>query len=920
MAFSTAIRSRVNGFGAAAASNGDRPDSYKWVVLSNTTLAVLLATLDASITLIAMPAIFRGIGLDPLVAGNSFYLLWMVLGYLVVSSVLIVSLGRLGDMFGRVRIYNLGFVIYTVASLLLTIDWLHGRAGATYLIVFRIVQGIGGACLMANSAAILTDAFPANQRGTALGINNIVGVSGLFVGLVLGGLLAPISWRMVFLISVPVGLFGTVWAYLKLRELSTPRRTRVDWPGNLTFALGLILIMVAITYGIRPAGGNPTGWTSTRVVLLLAGGVASLIAFAVIERRARDPMFRLTLLKIRAFTFGTLSTFLAAIARGGLMFILIIWLQGIWLPLHGYDFTKTPLWAGIYMLPLTVGMLVSGPVSGYLSDRFGARPFATGGMIGAALSFAALWLLPTDFSYPAFALVLLMNGVSMGLFASPNRAAVMNSLPPGDRGAGGGMNQTLQNSAQVLSLGIFFSLMIAGLASSLPHTLASGLHANGVGLADAHRISHTPPVSVLFAAFLGYNPIQHLAGTHVLATLHAQSHAVLTGRSFFPELISGPFRSGLHEAFAFAIAACLIAAVASMMRGGRYEHTEPPVGERSRPRTGSAACSNPDDHPAPGHPLADPEGHQHPEARRRSHSAGHARERGGSLLAEDALFDQCLVPVDRRLEGVVERSRGIAELVLGLPGAETPIASHQVGGLGGHRPGYARGLADPAHPGDGGGQNEHREPRPGELSHPLYQPRPGDVLAPEDVALAGRPVLGGKQVSLSHVLHVGEVHRCPHHRREPAEQIVANRPRGRLPRLIAVDRHAEDVGGVDDDDFDPVTLTGVERGALPLVLGVRVGQPQPIVGILGVLVGRRRSVCHPDRRDRGGDDDAPCSLGSGRLHRHQRGVGVQAPHSLRRAGADKTGDVEDQLGAAEGAAQGGSTRGRRPWFGGTGRH
>ena len=395
----------------------------------------------------------------------------MVLGYLVVSSVLIVSLGRLGDMYGRVRLYNLGFVIYTVASLLLTIDWMTGRAGATYLIVFRIVQGIGGAFLLANSAAILTDAFPANQRGMALGINNIVGVSGLFIGLILGGLLAPISWRLVFLISVPVGLFGTVWAYLKLKELSTPRRTRVDWPGNITFALGLILIMISITYGIRPWGGHPTGWTSPRVIALLGSGLACLVAFWIIERRTRDPMFNLGLLRIRAFSFGTLSTFLAAVARGGLMFMLIIWLQGIWLPQHGYSFTETPLWAGIYMLPLTAGMLISGPTSGYLSDRFGARPFATGGMLGAALSFVLLVLLPTDFSYPVFAVILFFNGVSMGLFASPNRAAVMNSLPPGDRGAGGGMNQTFQNSAQVLSVGIFFSLMIAGLASSLPHTL-----------------------------------------------------------------------------------------------------------------------------------------------------------------------------------------------------------------------------------------------------------------------------------------------------------------------------------------------------------------------------------------------------------------------------------------------------------------
>ena len=317
---------------------------------------------------------------------------------------------------------------------------MSGEAGALFLVVFRIVQGVGGACLLANAAAIITDAFPANQRGMALGINNIVGVSGMFVGLVLGGVLAPIDWRLVFLISVPVGLLGTVWAYLKLEERSEPRRASIDWWGNLTFALGLVLAMVAITYGIRPYGGSAD---RPRVLILLACSLASLIAFVLIERRVAEPMFRLPLFRIRAFTFGTLSTFLAAVARGGLMFMLIIWLQGVWLPQHGYDFTETPLWAGIYMLPLTVGMLIAGPTSGYLSDRFGARPFATGGMLLAALSFGLLMMLPIDFAYPLFAAILLLTGIAMGMFASPNRAAVMNSLPPGDRGAGGGMNQTV---------------------------------------------------------------------------------------------------------------------------------------------------------------------------------------------------------------------------------------------------------------------------------------------------------------------------------------------------------------------------------------------------------------------------------------------------------------------------------------------
>jgi MFS family permease len=551
-------------------------DGYKWVALSNTTLGVLLATIDASITLIAMPDIFRGIHLDPLAPGNSFYLLWMILGFLVVTSVLVVSLGRLGDLFGRVRMYNLGFVIYTTASLFLTVDWLTGRSGASYLIAFRVVQGIGAAFLLANSAAILTDAFPSHQRGLALGINNIAGISGQFIGLLLGGLLGPIDWRLVFLVSVPVGLFGTVWSYLKLQERGVPHRAPIDWRGNITFALGLILVMVGITYGIQPYGHHALGWTSPRVLAELGAGLALLVVFAVLELRVRAPMFRLPLFRIRAYTFGVMSSFLSAVARGGLMFMLIIWLQGIWLPRHGYSFTQTPLWAGIYMLPLTLGFLLAGPASGYLSDRYGARPFATGGMFVAAVSFLLLELLPIDFGYPAFALILLLNGLAMGSFASPNRAGIMNSLPPADRGAGGGMNQTFQNSAQVLSIGIFFTLMIAGLASTLPATLSAGLRAHGVSASVARRVGGQPPVSILFAAFLGYNPIQKLLGSHALSLLSPANAATVTGRAFFPALISGPFRSGLHAAFAFAIIACLLAAATSWSRGGRYVAGEVP--------------------------------------------------------------------------------------------------------------------------------------------------------------------------------------------------------------------------------------------------------------------------------------------------------------------------------------------------------
>jgi MFS family permease len=582
------------GAGRAAQPPGPR---YKWIALSNTTLGVLMATVNASIMLIALPDIFRGIGVDPLQPGNTSLLLWMIMGYLVVTAVLVVSFGRLGDMFGRVRIYNLGFAVFSVFSVLLAVTWLHGTAAAWWLIAGRILQGVGGAMLMANSSALLTDAFPANQRGLALGLNQVAGIAGSFIGLILGGLLGPVDWRLVFLVSVPFGVFGTFWAYMKLRELGVRRPARLDWAGNITFAIGLIAVLVGITYGIQPYGGHTMGWTSPFVLTAIFGGLAVLAVFCVVETRVPEPMFRLPLFKIRAFTAGNLASLLSSLGRGGLMFVLIIWLQGIYLPRHGYSFSQTPLWAGIFMLPLTVGFLIAGPISGWLSDRFGARPFATGGMVVAAASFLLLELLPINFSYWQFAMILLLNGLGMGLFASPNRAGIMNSLPRESRGVGAGMSATFQNSAMVLSIGIFFTLIIAGLASSLPAALNHGLVAQGVPRADAARVAALPPVSVMFAALLGYNPIQTLLGS-AISRLPASHAAYLTGRSFFPALISPSFSNGLSIAFDFAIAACLVAAVASLLRGRRYVHEEHAAsagepGSASRPGISEAVMRDP---------------------------------------------------------------------------------------------------------------------------------------------------------------------------------------------------------------------------------------------------------------------------------------------------------------------------------------
>ncbi|WP_257033711.1 MFS transporter [Streptomyces sp. Ag109_G2-15] len=525
--------------------------------------------MDASIVIISLPAIFRGIGLDPLAAGNIGYLLWMILGYLLVSAVLVVVLGRLGDMFGRVRIYNLGFLVFACASVALSLDPFRAGAGALWLILWRIVQAFGGSMLTANSAAILTDAFPARQRGTALGINQITALAGQFLGLLAGGLLAAVDWRAVFWVSVPVSVTGTIWSYLSLRETTAGARGRIDWLGNVTFATGAGILLAGITYGIQPYGGHPTGWTNPWVLAGLIGGVGLLLAFCVVETRVAEPMFRLSLFRVRAFAAGNLAALLTAIARGGLQFMLIIWLQGIWLPLHGYDFEDTPLWAGIFMLPLTLGFLIAGPISGYLSDRFGARLFSTAGLIVVAGSFLGLLALPVNFAYGPFATLLFLNGFGQGMFSAPNTSSVMGSVPARHRGVASGMRSTFQNSGTALSIGIFFSLMVSGLASSLPSTLGSGLQANGVPAGTAHQVAALPPVSTLFATFLGNNPIGHLLGSgDTLDHLTAAQRATLTGHTFFPQLVSGPFHHGLTIVFAVAAGMALVSALASALRGG----------------------------------------------------------------------------------------------------------------------------------------------------------------------------------------------------------------------------------------------------------------------------------------------------------------------------------------------------------------
>jgi MFS family permease len=554
--------------GRTARPRSSAAERYRWVALTNTTMAVFMSSLDGSIVIIALPVIFRGIGLDPLAPANIAYLLWMIMGYRLVQAVFVVNLGRLGDILGRVRIYNLGFVVFTVASILLSLDPFTGSRAALWLIGWRFLQAFGGSMLSANSAAILTDAFPRERRGFALGVNQVAGIAGMFIGLTAGGLLAAWDWRAVFWVNVPVGVAGTLWAYFRLRDNGARHPARIDWWGNATFAIGLSAILVAVTYGIQSYGGHTMGWSNPAVIAGLAGGASLLAVFAAIERRVADPLFQLRLFKIRAFTVGTLTGFTARLAQGGLQFVLIIWLQGIWLPLHGYDYSQTPFWAGIFLLPLTAGFFLAGPLSGAASDRFGARWFASGGMLLFALSFVGLLVLPVNFPYLAFALLIALNGVGIGMYSSPNSSSVMSSVPAEYRGVASGMRATFQNSGTSLSIGVFFSLMIAGLASALPHTLTNGLAQHGVSHRVAAQIGSLPPVSSLFAAMLGVNPVHYLLVQHgALSSLTQANRNLLTGRQFFPKLIAGPFHHGLVLVFAVSAGLGVIAAIVSLMRG-----------------------------------------------------------------------------------------------------------------------------------------------------------------------------------------------------------------------------------------------------------------------------------------------------------------------------------------------------------------
>ena len=555
---------------------------YKWTAMSNTFIATLMGTINTFIILIALPAIFNGIHIDPL---NSFqYLLWILMGYGLVTATLLLSFGRLSDMYGRVKLFRLGFLIFTIGSFLLYLTPSTGDAGAIEIIIFRLIQGVGAAFFLSNSAAILTDAFPPSERGKALGINIVAAIAGNFLGLVIGGVLAIYDWRYVFLISVPFGLIGTIWSF-KLKELSIKAtKTKIDIWGNLTFVLGITLLLVGVTYGLIPYGNSPMGWNNPWVIFSLFIGLFSLILFPFVENRVESPMFRLDLFKIKSFAYANIAGLLGSLGRGGMMFMLILLLQGIWLPLHGYSYASTPFWAGIYMLPLTAGIIIMGPLSGVLSDIYGPRWIATGGMVIVTLSFLLFAALPINFSFYEFALAEFMMGVGSGMFGTPNTASIMNSVPAEDRGVASGMISTMRNTAGIASMAIFFTIVIVGITQRFPEAMASSLASIGaVHLTPI--LSKIPPTAALFSAFLGYNPVESILTTlppSLTAIIPVSTLNTLTGITWFPSTLANAFLPSLGTSFYIGAIISAIAAILSALRGEKYIHKDKELKTRSK--------------------------------------------------------------------------------------------------------------------------------------------------------------------------------------------------------------------------------------------------------------------------------------------------------------------------------------------------
>ena len=570
---------------------------YKWIALSNTTLGVLMATINGTIILISLPAIFNGLGVNPFSPSSFVYLLWILMGYGVITAVLLVTAGRLSDIFGRVRLFNFGFLIFTIGSILLYITPGKGDTGAMELIIFRMIQAVGASFLFANSAAIITDSFPSKERGKAMGINQIAALAGSLVGLILGGILSAIhyiytfslfgtkltlvfDWRLVFLVSVPVGILGTVWSYWKLKDNAVRHKDqKVDIPGNVTFASGLTLLLLGVTYGLMPYGSSSMGWGDPWVLASMLVGAGLLVVFVIVETFVSQPMFKMNLFRTRQFAFGSIAGMLQSMGMGGVMFMMIILLQGVWLPLHlpaNVPFSQIPFYAGIYMIPMMAGFVIFGPISGAISDKIGARLLGTVGMLLGAAAFLIFTTFTYNFSYPEFGATLFLMGAGMGLFAAPNITAVMNSVAPQERGAASGMRTTLQNTGQTASMGIFFTIVLIGLSTRLGPSFATSLQTAGAPILIP-VFNKIPATSALFSAFLGYNPMQVILSflpSTFSSLLSPSALATLYSKHWFPLALAPAFMSSLDDSFYIGAALFVAAALLSAFRGKRYIHGE----------------------------------------------------------------------------------------------------------------------------------------------------------------------------------------------------------------------------------------------------------------------------------------------------------------------------------------------------------
>ncbi len=548
---------------------------YKWTVLTNTMFGAIMSSLNMNILMISLPTIFRGLGIDPFAAGEFTVLLWVLMGYSIVLATILVTFGRISDIYGRTKMYTFGYVIFTIASILLSIiPDNSGNIGAYLLIGFRMIQAVGGGFLMVNSAALLTDAFPYNERGKALGLNQISFIVGSLFGLIAGGLLAGYNWHLVFIVNVPFAILGTFWSIFKLKETRKKMEVPLDIYGNVTLAISLILISLGFTYVLVPYGNSQMGWGNPWVIVSFVLGVIFMIAFVYVEGKVKYPLFKLSLFRNRPFAYGNISLLLSSLGRGAVMFLVMIWLQGIYLPLHGYSYSETPFWAGIYLLPMMLGTVILGPISGILTDKYGARALSTIGMIIMGISLFILTLLPYNFNLLEFELIMFLNGVGGGLFASPNTTAIMNALPPEDRGTGNGMRMTLNNIGQTISMAIFFSIAITIFSQYLPSSIYNNAVSMGIPASLAHALSNAiPPSGALFGAFLGVDPISALPSS-LISTLPTSIVNALESPTFLPDAIGPSFMIGLQDALYIAGALSFIGAIFSALMGKRYVHEE----------------------------------------------------------------------------------------------------------------------------------------------------------------------------------------------------------------------------------------------------------------------------------------------------------------------------------------------------------